>query len=105
MCVNRFLTVRGCLVLTLLWVYGGVSDSVIPVDPRVRLAIVQWPVDAPRGAVTTFCAEHGLSQNCQACPETFRAPCMVKSQNCQAQVADRGKQREEATEHVDRQRN
>ena len=31
-----------------------------PVDPRVRLAIVRWPPDAPRGAVTTFCAEHGI---------------------------------------------
>lgn len=33
-----------------------------PVDPRVRLAISQWPPDAPRGAVTTFCAEHGISR-------------------------------------------
>jgi putative transposase len=33
-----------------------------PVDPRVRLAISQWPEDAPRGAVTSFCAEHGLSR-------------------------------------------
>lgn len=33
-----------------------------PVDPRVRLAITQWPDDAPRGAVTTFCAEHGISR-------------------------------------------
>jgi transposase InsO family protein len=32
------------------------------VDPRVRLAITQWPPDAPRGAVTTFCAEHGISR-------------------------------------------
>ncbi|GAA3627197.1 integrase core domain-containing protein [Microlunatus ginsengisoli] len=32
-----------------------------PIDPRVRLAIAQWPDDAPRGAVTTFCAEHGIS--------------------------------------------
>ena len=38
-----------------------------PVDPRVRLAIVQWPPDAPRGAVTTFCAEQGISR------ETFYA--------------------------------
>jgi putative transposase len=38
-----------------------------PVDPRVRLAIVQWPFDAPRGAVSTFCAEHGISR------ETFYA--------------------------------
>lgn len=33
-----------------------------PVDPRVRLAISQWPSDAPRGAVTTFCVEHGISR-------------------------------------------
>jgi len=33
-----------------------------PVDPRVRLAITQWPPDKPRGAVTTFCAEHGISR-------------------------------------------
>jgi transposase InsO family protein len=31
-----------------------------PIDPRVRLAISQWPDDAPRGAVSTFCAEHGI---------------------------------------------
>lgn len=36
--------------------------SSTPIDARVRLAIVQWPDDAPRGAVTTFCAEHGLSR-------------------------------------------
>jgi len=33
-----------------------------PIDPRVRLAITQWPPDAPRGAATTFCAEHGISR-------------------------------------------
>jgi putative transposase len=33
-----------------------------PIDPRVRLAISQWPDDAPRGAVSTFCVEHGLSR-------------------------------------------
>ena len=33
-----------------------------PIDPVVRLAISQWPDDAPRGAVTTFCAEHGISR-------------------------------------------
>lgn len=38
-----------------------------PVDPRVRLAIVQWPPDAPRGAVSTFCVEQGISR------ETFYA--------------------------------
>jgi hypothetical protein len=36
--------------------------SKTPIDPRVRLAIAQWPSDAPRGAVTTFCAEHGISR-------------------------------------------
>ncbi|BBX25528.1 hypothetical protein MALV_06530 [Mycolicibacterium alvei] len=33
-----------------------------PIDPRIRLAISQWPDDAPRGAVSTFCAEHGISR-------------------------------------------
>ena len=33
-----------------------------PVDARVRLAISQWPPDAPRGSVTTFCSEHGISR-------------------------------------------
>lgn len=33
-----------------------------PIDPRVRLAIAQWPDDAPRGAVSTFCAEHEVSR-------------------------------------------
>jgi putative transposase len=33
-----------------------------PVDPRVSLVIAQWPDDAPRGAVTTFCAEHDISR-------------------------------------------
>jgi transposase InsO family protein len=42
-------------------------SRVEPVDPRVRLAIVQWPPDAPRGAVSTFCAEQGISR------ETFYA--------------------------------
>ena len=37
-------------------------SRVEPVDPRVRLAIIQWPPDAPRGAVTTFCAEHNISR-------------------------------------------
>ena len=32
------------------------------VDPRVRLAIAQWPDDAPRGAVSAFCAEQGISR-------------------------------------------
>lgn len=33
-----------------------------PIDPRVRLVISRWPDDAPRGAVATFCAEHGISR-------------------------------------------
>jgi putative transposase len=33
-----------------------------PIDPRVRLAIARWPDDAPRGAVSTFCIEHGISR-------------------------------------------
>jgi transposase InsO family protein len=37
-------------------------SAVEPVDPRVRLAIAQWPDDDPRGSVTTFCLEHDLSR-------------------------------------------
>ncbi len=37
-------------------------SPVEPVDPRVRLAIAQWPADAPRGSVSTFCVEHGISR-------------------------------------------
>lgn len=37
--------------------------GVEPVDPRVRLAIAQWPDDAPRGAVTSFCLECSISRN------------------------------------------
>jgi putative transposase len=33
-----------------------------PVDARVRLAISLWPLDAPRGAVTSFCLEHQISR-------------------------------------------
>jgi len=33
-----------------------------PIDPRVRLAISQWSEDGPRGAVSTFCDEHGISR-------------------------------------------
>ena len=33
-----------------------------PIDPVVRLAISQWPDDAPRGAVSTFCLEHDISR-------------------------------------------
>jgi len=37
------------------------ADRVIPVD--VRNAIVTWSEDAPRGAVSKFCREHGLSRS------------------------------------------
>lgn len=40
---------------------GGMSAHE-PVDPRVRLEISRWPADAPRGAVTAFCAEHSISR-------------------------------------------
>lgn len=33
-----------------------------PIDPAVRLAIAHWPDDAGRGAVTSFCTEHGISR-------------------------------------------
>src|SRR5699024_6571404 len=33
-----------------------------PVEARIRLAIADWPDDAPRGSVTAFCTEHGLSR-------------------------------------------
>lgn len=33
-----------------------------PIDPAVRLAISQWPDDAPRGAVTGFCNDHGIAR-------------------------------------------
>jgi len=33
-----------------------------PVDPRVRLAVSRWPDGAPRGAVSSFCAEQGISR-------------------------------------------
>lgn len=36
--------------------------AVTPISSSVRLAIVQWPQDAPRGAVTAFCAEYGISR-------------------------------------------
>ncbi|GAA5228585.1 hypothetical protein [Paeniglutamicibacter antarcticus] len=33
-----------------------------PVNARIRLAIAQWPGDAPRGAVSTFCTDRGISR-------------------------------------------
>jgi putative transposase len=35
-------------------------SGVEPVDPRVRLAISQWPDDPPRGAVTSFWGEQAI---------------------------------------------
>jgi putative transposase len=37
------------------------ADRVVPVD--VRAMVVAWPEDAPRGAVTQFVAEHGVSRS------------------------------------------
>lgn len=57
------MTLQGLLVVTLpprgsaRWLAANE-----PIDPRVRLAIAQWPDDAPRGAVSTFCAEQGISR-------------------------------------------
>ncbi len=56
------MTQLGCLVVTLLARVGRCAAANEPIDPRVRLAISQWPDDAPRGAVSTFCAEHGISR-------------------------------------------
>lgn len=55
------MTLRMGLAVTLLsqGCSGGSQRTSIP---GVRLAISQWPQDAPRGAVSTFCAEHGLSR-------------------------------------------
>lgn len=33
------------------------------VPDRVRLMVVQWPADAPRGAVQEFCDRHGVSRS------------------------------------------
>lgn len=63
--VGELQVVDSAAARALLYVWG--MSRVEPVDPRVRLAITQWPPDAPRGAVTTFCFEHGISR------ETFYA--------------------------------
>ena len=55
------MTVRVVLVVTLLPEAAAVAANE-PIDPRVRLAIAQWPETRPRGAVSTFCAEHGISR-------------------------------------------
>jgi putative transposase len=41
--------------------YAFMADRVVPVD--VRNAIVTWSEDAPRGAVSRFCREHGVSRS------------------------------------------
>lgn len=60
------MTLRAVLVVTLLagwaWSREVVTPSNEPVDPRVRASIAQWPTDAPRGSVTAFCAEQGISR-------------------------------------------
>lgn len=38
------------------------TKSHTPVDARIRLAVADWPEEAPRGIVTAFCAEHGISR-------------------------------------------
>ena len=55
------MTHRVFLVVTLPGRVGGMAANE-PIDPVVRLAISQWPDDAPRGAVTTFCVEYGISR-------------------------------------------
>ena len=55
------MTLLVVLVVTLLAQAAAVAANE-PIDPRIRLAIAQWPQDAPRGAVSTFCAEHDISR-------------------------------------------
>lgn len=54
------MTLLVVLVVTLRLDAAVVANE--PIDPRVRLAISHWPQDAPRGSVTTFCIEHGISR-------------------------------------------
>ena len=42
-------------------VFARFMSSLNP-DPRVRLAVVNWPEDAPRGAVAMFCRKHKVSR-------------------------------------------
>jgi len=37
-------------------------DSQRP-SPKVRLLVASWPDDSPRGAITAFCEEHGVSRS------------------------------------------
>lgn len=37
------------------------ADKVVPVD--IRLLVINWPEDAPRGAVSRFCREHAVSRS------------------------------------------
>jgi putative transposase len=54
-------TLQVFLVVTLPGRVGGMAANE-PIDPVVRLAISQWPDDAPRGAVSSFCVEYGISR-------------------------------------------
>ena len=58
------------------------TKSNSPVDARIRLAIADWPDDAPRGSVTAFCAEHGISR------KTFYALRARAQQDRQAAVLE-----------------
>lgn len=62
--LSRELGTREAANASRFWVRGQARAVAVhdPIDPRVRLAIAQWPDDAPRGAVSTFCAEHGTSR-------------------------------------------
>jgi len=55
-------TVPRVLVVTVLTCFCVEMGKQELVESRVRLAIAQWPDDAPRGSVTTFCLEHGISR-------------------------------------------
>jgi putative transposase len=61
LCIRTSVTLLVVLVVTLLAQAAAVAANE-PIDPRIRLAIAQWPQDAPRGAVSTFCAEHDISR-------------------------------------------
>lgn len=37
------------------------ADKVVPMD--VRLKVINWPEQTPRGAVSRFCQEHGVSRS------------------------------------------
>ena len=56
------MTLRGVLVVTLL---PGGFGGWLPTNPSILVSVSRsphWPDDAPRGAVSTFCVEHGISR-------------------------------------------